>query len=231
MKISSKRRIVSLILKGVVILAAALGTYLSTFGGEGGFMIGSKAFMYFTIQSNILVALICAVGAVLLLCRAQVKNAWYVVKFVGTVSITLTGAVFCFVLAPTLGDYAWQFQNILTHLAVPAAAIADFFVTGIFGDVQKKHVVFVELPPLAYVIYAAVCYASGAAFADGNNYPYFFLNWGGPAGAFDFTGEFPFMGCVWWILVMGAAILGVGFAYLAILNRQKHSFHQKHTSG
>jgi len=30
------------------------------------------------------------------------------VKFVGTVAITLTGLVFCFVLAPTMGKCAWN---------------------------------------------------------------------------------------------------------------------------
>ena len=221
MGISVKRRTASLILKCIVILAAAIGTYLSAVGGSRGFMIGSKAFMYFTIQSNILIALICAVGAVLLLRKTKVKDWWYTVKFVGTVSITLTGAVFTFVLAPTLGDFAWQIQNILTHLVVPVAAIADFFVTGICGNIPKKHVFFVEVPPLAYVLYAAVCYAAGWTFADGKTYPYFFLNWGSPAGAFGFSGEFPFIGCVWWILIMGAAILGVGKVYLLILDRMK----------
>ena len=221
MGISVKRRTASLILKCIVILAAAIGTYLSAVGGSRGFMIGSKAFMYFTIQSNILIALICAVGAVLLLRKTKVKDRWYTVKFVGTVSITLTGAVFTFVLAPTLGDFAWQIQNILTHLVVPVAAIADFFVTGICGNIPKKHVFFVEVPPLAYVLYAVVCYTAGWTFADGKTYPYFFLNWGSPAGAFGFSGEFPFIGCVWWILIMGAAILGVGRIYLLILDRMK----------
>lgn len=58
----------------------------------------------------------------------SVSDLWWVIKFVGTVSITLTGAVFCFVLAPTLGNAAWNLQNILTHVVVPVAAIIDFFV-------------------------------------------------------------------------------------------------------
>lgn len=225
MGISKKRMTVSLILKGIVIIAAAVGTYLSAFGSSGSFMAGKKAFMYFTVQSNILIALICAVGAVLLLRKSAVKNAWFVIKLVGTVSITLTGAVFCFMLAPTLGDFAWQFRNILTHAIVPVAAIADFFVTGIYGDIRKKQVFFVELPPVAYTIYAGICYAAGVTFADGKTFPYFFFNWGGPAGAFGFIGEFPFMGCAWWILALGLIVLATGYLYLAIINRMKRNRH------
>lgn len=60
--------------------------------------------------------------------KQQITDCWYLIKFVGTISITLTGMVFCFVLAPTMGRYAWNLQNILTHVVVPIAAVVDFFV-------------------------------------------------------------------------------------------------------
>ncbi|MBP5194169.1 MAG: hypothetical protein J6126_05515, partial [Clostridia bacterium] len=47
---------------------------------------------------------------------------------------------------------------------------------------------------------------------------YFFLNWGSPAGAFGFTDELPFMGCVWWILALLVLLLVVGIVYLLILD-------------
>ena len=224
--ISSIRRAVSLILKCIVVITAAAGIYLSATGGFGTFMSGRQVFMYFTIQSNILIALICAVGAILLLRKTDVKNGWFIVKYVGTVSITLTGTVFSFVLAPTLGKDAWTLHNILTHVVVPIASIADFFVTGIYGDIQKKHVVFVTLPPLAYGVYASVGYVMGWEFSLGKNFPYFFLNWGSPAGAFGFTDGLPYFGCAWWILIITAAVFAVGFVYLLILNAMKRA-HQK----
>ncbi|MBQ9248702.1 MAG: Pr6Pr family membrane protein [Ruminococcus sp.] len=216
-----KRRAVSLILKCVVVIAAAVGVYASYIGGLGAFMSGPQVFMFFTIQSNIAIALICAIGAVLLLTQGAVNNGWFILKFVGTVAITLTGAVFSFVLAPTLGDQAWNLRNILTHVVAPIAAIADFFVTGVFGKLEKKHTFFGILPPLAYVIYAAVAYVNGWEFIPGKCYPYFFLNWGSPAGAFGFCGELPYMGCVWWILIGMALILLLGLVYILILNAMK----------
>ena len=59
-----------------------------------------------------------------------------IIKYVGTVAITLTGIVFCFVLAPTLGTDAWNVQNVLTHIIVPACTILDFFVAGKKSDIS-----------------------------------------------------------------------------------------------
>lgn len=227
MKISTGRKSVSLILKCVVILSAVIGTYLSATVSAGGFMSGNKVFMYFTIQSNIAVALISAVGAILLLRSKPVGNAWFVIKYVGAVSITLTGAVFTFVLAPTLGDRAWSVHNVLTHVVVPVAAIIDFFLTGIFGEVKRINVLFVTLPPLAYAIYAGIGFAAGWEFSGGVNYPYFFLNWGSPAGAFGFISDLPFMGCVWWIIALLILLIAVGLMYLLILGKLKHGYIKK----
>ena len=218
MDIPLKSRACSIILKVIVILSAAFGVFLSAYASKDTFMGGSRVFMFFTIQSNIALALISLIGLVLLLKDRRFGSVWYVIKFVGTVSITLTGAVFTFVLAPTLGEYAWNAQNVLTHVAVPAAAIADFFVTGVYGNIRKRSVFFAILPPLVYAVYAGIGYAAGWEFAEGINYPYFFLNWGSPAGAFGFVNELPFMGCVWWILALLLLLLFVGFLYLLIID-------------
>ena len=214
MRIPPAIKIVSVLLKLTVIVAAAVGILLSAQLAKDTFMGGSRVFMYFTVQSNIAVALLSLIGIFFLLGKPRLSGVWPVLVFVGTVSITLTGAVFTFVLAPTLGRFAWSLPNILTHVVVPAAAIIDFFVTGGFFDVPKKNVFFVVLPPGLYAVYAAIGYAAGWEFSEGVHYPYFFLNWGSPAGAFGFTNELPFMGCVWWILALLVLLIVVGYIYL-----------------
>ena len=216
---SKTRKNLSLALKLTVILSAVFGTVLSALGGKNSFMGGSVVFMYFTIQSNIAIAIICAVGCYLIMRDKAISNAWYIVKLVGTVSITLTGVVFVVMLAPVLGDKAWNIQNTLTHVVVPAAAIADYFVIASGSSLRKKDVVYVTIPPLLYVIYAGIGYIRGWEFALGVNYPYFFLNWGSTAGAFGFSNELPFMGCVWWILILSAFLIAVGLGYIAIADR------------
>ena len=218
MIISEINRKLSYPLKLVVVVAAAAGVLLSAIAGRNAFMGGSRVFMYFTIQSNIAIAVICAIGGILMIRSARLKDWWFVVQFVGTVAITLTGAVFCFVLAPVFGPMAWNLQNVLTHVVVPSVAVADFFVTGIYGNIGYGSLFFVTLPPLAYVIYAGIGFIAGWEFSRGANYPYFFLNWGSPAGAFGFTDELPYMGCVWWILLLLTGLIIVGAVYLAILH-------------
>ncbi|MCR4798731.1 MAG: hypothetical protein K5853_09865 [Lachnospiraceae bacterium] len=102
-ELSVVQRRISIVCKFVVLISAVLGTFLSAYAGRHYFMGGSVVFMYFTIQSNIAIAIISGIGLYLMNREKPIGKVWYVVKFVGTISITLTGVVFCFVLAPTLG--------------------------------------------------------------------------------------------------------------------------------
>lgn len=215
---------ISLILKVIVIVSALLGTFLSAYAGMRSFMGGSRVFMYFTIQSNIAMAIISAIGYNYLVKEKDTSLIWQTIKFVGTVSITLTGMVFCFILAPTLGEHAWNTQNILTHVVVPIASIADFFSVSKVINLAKKNVIYVIIPPILYAIYAGIGYVQEWQFADGINYPYFFLNWGSKAGAIGFTNELPYMGTIWWIIVLLVFLIVVGIIYLLIvdlLNKHK----------
>ena len=228
MRIPEKTKRLSCILKTIVIIAAVIGIFKSAFAGKDSFMGGPHVFMFFTIQSNIAIALICIIGLMKLVKGKTIPDWWYVLKFVGTVSITLTGMVFCFVLAPTLGEWAWGLANVLTHVVVPLAAVADFFVTGVYGTIETRNVLYVTLPPLAYAVYAGIGYIAGWQFLEGINYPYFFLNWGSPAGAFGFTSEgLPYMGVVWWILALLLFLILVGYLYLHILDRLKKNLRNK----
>ena len=94
--ISKTQKTVSYILKIIVILSSVIGTLISYLAGRQAFMGGRHVFMYFTIQSNFLIAIICGYGLYLLLKGKEITKTWYTVKLVGTVSITLTGVVFAF---------------------------------------------------------------------------------------------------------------------------------------
>ena len=213
---TNTKKNLSYALKIIVILAAFIGTGISAYGDRDVFFCGLNIFMYFTNQSNVAIAIICAVGLYLMKRGKKISERHYIIKYVGTVAITLTGVVFLLVLAPTLGAAAWDSHNVLTHIVVPIAAIADFFVVVPGVEIKKHNVFYVIIPPLVYAIYAGIGFVRGWDFYEGNNYPYFFLNWGSPAGAFGFINEMPYMGSAWWILALLIFLIIVGFCYLAI---------------
>jgi hypothetical protein len=213
---SDRQKKISYCLKIIIIVSAVVGIYLSANAGRGFFMGGSRTFMYFTTQSNIVMAIISAAGIYFVRREKHIMWIWNIVKFVATVSITLTGVVFCTLLAPLLGEHAWSLHNILTHVVVPVASVIDFFVIAKSTRISHRDAFLVIIPPLLYVIYAGIGYARGWEFADGRNYPYFFLNWGSPAGAFGFADELPYMGTMWWIFVLLIFLIMVGRFYLAI---------------
>ncbi len=210
------QKAMSYFLKITVIVATIIGVshtiYVSSMTAVG----GQSALMFFTIQSNIGIAVVCFIGCFLMQGHKPVSRVWHVIKFVSTVSITLTGVVFGLILAPTLGTEAWNIRNTLTHLIVPMASVADFFVVGTGTRIRNEEIVYVIIPPLLYAIYASVGYVNGWEFVDGYNYPYFFLNWGSKAGAFGFTNELPFMGTAWWILALFIFLMIVGYIYVVI---------------
>lgn len=228
MHLKGTARAVSYILKITVIISSLTGIILSAYAGRRSFMGGSTVFMYFTIQSNILAALMSASGLFLMLKRKEAGHALHVIKLTGAVSITLTGLVFTFVLVPVLKGNAWNLQNTLTHAVVPLAFVLDFMITGTLIDIDRRNVFFVVIPPLLYAVYAGIGYMRGWEFSPGVTYPYFFLNWGGPLKAFGLSQEFPFMGTAWWIMSILILIILTALLYLSVISMiRKHILRNK----
>ena len=219
-------KLFSIGLECVVVAAAAVGVALTA-------AFGAQGFLYFTVQSNLWIALVAAVFAVwqsvaLLRPRTRaIPYALWQIKFVFTVSITLTGAVFCAVLAPTMTGAFRSAANVLTHVVVPVCAIADLFVAA--PPAPRCTVALYSLiPPVYYLGFACVGYVLGWDFGNGLNYPYFFLNWDSPVGAFGFGGGGAyFMGTFWWILVMIALVAGIALIFAAILKRCRRAARPK----
>ena len=217
------QKAISLILELTAAVCMIAGiTLTSQLGGD--FMAGGTAFLYFTVQSNLWIGAVCALffalnTAALFKPFLRIPHALYVVKFVFTVSITLTGIVFCCVLAPTMPGSFGSAANVLTHVVVPLASVADFFLCRP-QSLAWRTFAFALIPPVYYLIFAGIGYALRWDFGGGNNYPYFFLNWDSPAGAFGFSSEMPyFMGCVWWIVLLILFVSGVALGYIALVRR------------
>ena len=206
------RKIISLVLKSLIALSVIVGIIIHV-------VEFPAALLYFTTQSNIWIGVTCMVGLMLIAFNRPIKQWMYSVKLIFTVSITLTGVVYCTLLAPYMGELAFTFSSTLLHVVVPILAVADFFVYDYVAEFKKWECVTVTIPPIYYLIFAGIGFVLNWDFGYGDNYPYFFVNWGSPAGAFGFSSESPYIGVFYYVLILSAFVIGIALLYIFIAKR------------
>jgi len=216
----------SICLEVIVVISSIVGVILSVLRENDQFMGGPSTILYFTIQSNLW---ICFIMFVLCSCKiiekqinqTLIKRWMYVLKYVFTISISLTGFVFCFLLAPVIpGDYnPWHIASSLTHVIVPVCSIADLFIDEYKLQIKPKEELYVLIPPLYYLVFSIIGFFVPFDFGNGQNYPYFFLNFGSEAGMFGFVKEPLSIGCFYWIVLMLLIVLGSGYLYKFFINK------------
>ena len=226
---NTKRNTVSFILKIALVVCSLLGVALSLINARrDGYSAWWRRLMYYTGQSNIWIGT--NTLSLLLLPLFKLKNPerWkkrvYILKYVFTASITMTGIVFCFLLAPfaDASYHAWSPWSYLTHVFSPILGAADFFVDEYRVPLRMKHVFATELPPLIYFSTASVLGILQVDFGRGEFYPYFFLNYTSPAGVFGFSNQFPFIiGSFYWMTLFALVMLGIGFLLAKLYNRKQ----------
>ena len=225
------RKKLSFYLKLVISATALFGVVLSFFTASvDGYSHWSKRLLYFTSESNIWIALSC-LSILLLPCfksisdNTRVKDILYVLKYVFTVSITVTGFIFCAVLAPGAenGNYnAWTFANVITHVLVPVLSIVDFFVDEYRIKLNRRHILYTAVPPFLYLIFASVLGFLQVDFGRGDAFPYFFMNYNSPAGFFGTSDVMPYkIGSFYWIVFVLFTVIGIAALYRAIYNKRK----------
>ena len=174
---------------------------------------------YFTNLSNIFVDIVFAVFIIqdikALLTKQAVtrKNTWYRVKFLATISITLTFLVYLLILAPCseagfLGAYLNNGAGSLcVHFLNPVLAIVDFLLFDYKFSSDNKDVFYGIIPPLCYVGYVLILGALGIRWGQYEMMaPYNFLNYGAEVGWFGFD-----------LSKMNAASFGVGVFYMIVV--------------
>ena len=217
-----KHLISGIIVKAVAITASIYGIMRTT--------SGIMTFTYFTNLSNIAVDIILSVFLVLdirALTGRTKPNILYVIKFMLTISITLTFLVYMFLLAPTneagilhsyFDNYAGSF---CVHFVTPVLAIMDFFLFDYLYRSTPMHALYATIPPLVYVIYVVIAGYSGVRWNGTMYAPYNFLNFGAATGWFGYdlsklNSESLGIGVAYMIIVLLFIFIGIGFLYLKI---------------
>ena len=209
----------------LIFLFSMLGVILACyFAVRDGYSHWTKRLLYFTQLSNIWIGLFS--GAFLIVfvlecCgKTIMKGYMYALKYVFTVSITITGIIFCALLAPFADFNVWSFSSVLTHVVVPILSIADLFVSCGKEELKMKNTFFSLIPPAIYFVFASILCVLRVDFGKGDAFPYFFMNFYSEVGLFGFRNvpPRPELGSFYWIVVFLFLIYGLSFAYYKIYN-------------
>lgn len=128
-----------------------------------------RFFSYFTIQSNILVA----VAASWLALHLQADTRGFrAIRLAGLIGITVTGVVYFFLLRPLVNLSGWSaVADNLLHVAVPLLAIIGWFAFGPRGRVDRTAIRDAFVWPVLWLAWTFFIGATTGWF------PYPFLNW------------------------------------------------------
>ncbi len=221
------RKSISITLKILIIATSLGGVLLSLFTAtKDGYSHWARRLLYFTAQSNIWIGVVTLF--ILLFSftpyREKRTRILYTLRFVFTVSITMTALVFCGLLAPFAKQYdfsVYTLSSLFTHVLSPLFAIADFFVDKQPFPLTKRHVFLSALPPIIYFTVSFILEYFNVDFGKGTPYPYFFMNFRSPAGVFGFTATPPFIiGTFYWFLFFPSILFAVAFLYRFLYNKK-----------
>lgn len=206
---NNRKIIISIIIKLIAIISSVYGIIKTCFG--------PLAFTYFTTLSNIFISimllyfLVKDIYSIKYNKKIIINNKLYIIKFLATISITLTFLVFLILLVPTmeggiinsyLGNGA---GSLCVHFITPILAIIDFLLFDRDYKAKRVHAVYAIFPPLLYVVFVVL--ASSLGLRWGTMYaPYNFLNYHAPTGWFGFD-----------LSLMGWETLGIGVFYMIVL--------------
>ncbi len=215
------RKKISFILKILAIITSLGGVILSMiFAQQQGYSHWGRRLLYFTTQSNVWMGLTFLILVLLPIINKKnnekVTKTMYLLKYLFTVSITITGLVFCGLLAPFAQDNydPWTFSSLCTHVFTPILVIIDFFVDEYQFDFRKREIFCTAIPPFLYFVFTSILFLFNVDFGRGDTFPYFFLNLGSPAGIFGFSDIMPYkIGTFYWLLLILGLVLSIGWLY------------------
>ncbi len=207
-------------MKSGIVLSAWAGISLQIGSGRSSWMESGSIFLYFTTQSNILIALIALLFIILdLACngRRDIPQTLYAIKFIFTASIILTFVVFSLLLAPLMPkSYLLSSSNLFLHNITAFLALADFWIFDRKIVVKKTTWLLAAIMPALYLVFVLILASTGPRFS-GNLVPYFFLDYQ-KLGWFRIVGQGG-IGVVYWITILFALSCVIGWGILFVLNK------------
>lgn len=211
-----KDRLFALIYRLIAVVVTIMGI-LVTVGAFGGIAASTQAFLYYTVQSNILalalfIYLVSKSGYDLIK-NGRFGSAGYAPRLEAMVmiAITLTMLVFWGMLAPLAGNmwgYLSSFGNLAVHTFVPILVIVDYMLFPDSGHLTRRDPWLCLIIPYTYFLASTILGFTGAATYTGfggepSRFPYFFID-------FDQQGWFVAV----WVILLTAIFVGLMYLIL-----------------
>ena len=216
-----KENLISSISKLLLVVGVVIGVWASLL--QEGFF-NPKHFLYYTIQSNIEIGIICLVSLLFIFSKKEIPSIVYTLKFIFTVAITLTGLVFNFILYPasifsTHPLNPLSTANFFTHIFVPILSLVDFFAFDYKLKITKKTFLLGLITPLIYFIFVMFCTKVGIRFNGNLFVPYFFLDY--KANSWFQLGDGK-IGVFYWVIIQVLIVLLISSVLLFFMKKRKN---------
>jgi hypothetical protein len=216
-----KENLISSISKLLLVVGVVIGVWASLL--QEGFF-NPKHFLYYTIQSNIEIGIICLVSLLFIFSKKEIPSIVYTLKFIFTVAITLTGLVFNFILYPasifsTHPLNPLSTANFFTHIFVPILSLVDFFAFDYKLKITKKTFLLGLITPLIYFIFVMFCTKVGIRFNGNLFVPYFFLDY--KANSWFQLGDGK-IGVFYWVIIQILIVLLISSVLLFFMKKRKN---------
>ena len=218
---NKKENLISAISKLLLVVGVIIGVWASLL--QEGFF-NPKHFLYYTIQSNIEIGIICLVSLLFIFSKKEIPSIVYTLKFIFTVAITLTGLVFNFILYPasifsTHPLNPLSTANFFTHIFVPILSLVDFFAFDYKLKITKKTFLLGLITPLIYFIFVMFCTKVGIRFNGNLFVPYFFLDYKANSWFQIGNGK---IGVFYWVIIQVLIVLLISSVLLFFMKKRKN---------
>jgi len=196
------RKKIVVILNIILIILMSIGLFLmfskhAQRSPEAFIERGSRNFRYFTVLSNVYSGLMAIVYVVLLICKGKAKDGTLmsILKLTSSAAVGVTFTVVIIFLGPLYGfGRMYAGSNLIFHLIMPLAAMAEFVVFPAFeygkeNAFSLKKCFYAAIPVVlygtGYLINNIVSGTNGSGQKPNDFYG--FLRWGYPVGILIFV--------------------------------------------
>jgi hypothetical protein len=180
---------------GLLTFAALIRAFIYSFIQNGNNPV--NFFSYFTILTNLFVAIVLTVSAINLFRRKTPTETGDIIRGSATASIAIVGIVFGLLLSHMdSGMIPWT--NFVAHYLMPVVMVVDWLIRPPTAKLVARHIWFWIIYPIAYLTYSLI----RGAFT--NWYPYWFIDPGKSPGG-------------WTGVTLFAAAITIGFLLISFL--------------